>query len=575
VTPAKAALVSVSAVFFIYPVHFLVTTLWTLQTEVRNVLTGRVRISTASYTNVRRPVYGYGEYLPITVNVPVYTEANEVIFETLLGALAAVKQYQRATGQLANVVVCDDGLAKMLNLPLSERALAMATGPAAERIAFYRQHGIGFVARPAANRPGKFKKAGNLNFTYGLSRALGSGAEVLALTAPGGAFEGGWAEGNVTIHELICLLDKDSGMVPGVLEATAPEFWADPNLAFTQHVTKASNPDENYFTWLQARFTETIYRVCLPSKALQGLQVHLMGHNAFLRRSFLEGTGDWPEDRVSEDYAKALEAYSNGWHGKLIDFEGLEFTEQVCSSFSEEATKQRRYCYGMSELIMDRHPLLRGTIKADLVIHYLSYINLGAALPMVLALLFSGQVYYLFAGMVVNSLIFMVVPVLQAQALGKAAGFGQLRETVVFFALSGLAFVGYSHAMLAGHWTYLVDSYKGTYEPFTATSVAKIEHSRAAGWALLKNYARDNWVAAVAIGMVAIGSVALLYDQPPHIIRPIMAFFLLGHVLAPLLLTPQLFAGRAGQTRRLFGWHGSRRPVPAAEVASRVAAGRN
>ncbi|MDR0366406.1 MAG: hypothetical protein LBH68_06245, partial [Bifidobacteriaceae bacterium] len=37
VTPAKAALVSVSAVFFIYPVHFLVTTLWTLQTEVRNV----------------------------------------------------------------------------------------------------------------------------------------------------------------------------------------------------------------------------------------------------------------------------------------------------------------------------------------------------------------------------------------------------------------------------------------------------------------------------------------------------------------------------------------------------------
>ncbi|MDR0592232.1 MAG: hypothetical protein LBG60_03015 [Bifidobacteriaceae bacterium] len=556
--PANLALLAVSAVFFVYPVHFLVTTLWTLQPEVRAALTGALRLSTPYFANVPRRVRDRSEYLPVTVSVAVHTESNEVVFATILGALRAIAVFRHATGRAANLVVSDDGLAKLLGAPLSAAALAGADGRARERIDFYRRHQIALVARPLAGRRGKFKKAGNLNYSYAVARRLAQGADPAVLFGPDGPCHGGWAEGEICFHDVICLLDKDSGLAPGVLAATVPEFSADPTLAFTQHVTRASNPGENYFTWLQARFTDTIYRIALPGKALQGLQVHLMGHSAFLRRSFLEATGDWPEDRVSEDYAKALEAYEAGWHGKFIAFPGLDFTEQVCACFGEEADKQQRYCYGMSEVTLERRPLLPLAMRADLLIHYLSYTNLAAALPLVLILLVTHQIYYLFAGMVVNALIFLVLPVVQGCALKTVTRLRSTAEAARFFALNGLAFVGYSYTMASGHWIYFTDAYRGAYEPFKATSVDRLEHSFAAGLALLKAYARKNAPAVVASAAVMLGCALVMADQPPHLIRPLVSIFVAGHALAPLVLTPQLFAGAGGALRAPL-WRDSRR----------------
>jgi hypothetical protein len=371
---------------------------------------------------------------------------------------------------------------------------------------------------------------------------------------------------------LICQLDKDSGIAPGVLAATAPEFAADPSLAFTQHVTRASNPDENYFTWLQALFTDSVYRVALPAKALQGLQVHLMGHSACLRRSFLEATGDWPEDRVSEDYAKALEAYDRGWHGKFIAYPGLNFSEQVCASFAAEADKQQRYCYGMSEVVLDRHPGLGAAMRADLFIHYLSYVNLAAALPVVLVLLLTHQIYYLFAGMLVNALIFLVLPVFQGLALKDALHLARPAHAIRFFALNGLAFVGYSYTIATGHWAYYKDARRGSYEPFKATSVDQVEHSLKAGLRLLKGYARKHPPALAAYLAIAIGCLTVLADQPPHLIRPLVATFVLGHAIAPLALTPQLFAW-PGRLRRVNPLPADAAPAPAPQSAQPLTAG--
>ncbi|MDR1633749.1 MAG: glycosyltransferase [Bifidobacteriaceae bacterium] len=537
----RLALIVISAVFFIYPIYFLVTTLWTLQPEVRSVLSGARPLNATYFANARRPGR-WSEYLPVTVSMAIYTESNQVIFEAIRDCQRAVAEYQRVTNQSANLLISDDGLAKFIGQPLTAAALATATGPAAERLEFYRQNQLAFVARPASGRRGKFKKAGNLNFTYGLARHLAQGIDLDRLTGPGGAYEGAWAEGRIVVHDLICLLDKDSGMAPGVLTATTPEFAADPELAFTQHVSRASNPDQNYFTWLQARFTSAIYGIALPAKALQGLQVHIMGHSAFLRRSFLEVTGDWPEDRVSEDYAKALEAYQAGWHGKYIAYPGLEFTEQVTASFSEETDKQQRYCYGMAELRQEHRPHLPWPMRADLAIHHFSYVNLAASLPVVLALLVTHQIYYLFAGMLVNALIFLVLPVIQGCLLSTVLGLDGLLDAIRFFALNGLSFVGHSYSMLTGHWLFLADNYRGTYEPFPATSVDQVEHSVAVGWSLLKGYARKNAPAVMAYVVIALGCVSVLQDQPPHIVRPFVVAFVIGHALAPVLLTPQLFA---------------------------------
>jgi hypothetical protein len=547
-SPLWVALIATSALFFTYPVYFLVNTLWGLQPEVRAVFTGRLRLSTPYFANVRRKVRSKAEYLPITINLAVYTESNEVIFQTIRGCQRAVAEYRRTTGQRANLVVSDDGLAKFLGGRVTPTGLEHAIGPAAERIAFYRRHQVAFVARPVQGRRGKFKKAGNLNYTSAVAWRLAHGGRADVLFGQGGLFAGGHAEGQIVIHDLICLLDKDSGLAPGVLAATSPEFAADPTLGFTQHVTRASNPEENYFAWLQARFTDMVYRVALPTKALQGLQVHLMGHSAFLRRSFLEATGDWAEDRVSEDYAKALDAYAHGWHGKYIAFEGLAFTEQVCAAFAEEADKQQRYCYGMSEVTLGRRRL-PGAMRADLWVHYCSYLNLAAALPMIVTLLAAHQIYYLFAGMLVNSIIFFGPPILQAFLLGRAVGFEgtgptRLAQVARYFALNGLAFVGYSYSMLTGFVAYVADSARGTYEPFKATSVDRIDHSLAAGLALTWAYARKHVPAVLAYAFVAVGCVGVLLDQPPHIVRPLVVFFVVAHVAAPLVLTPQLFAGR-------------------------------
>jgi hypothetical protein len=527
---------------------------------VRAAISGAQPLNTLFFANVQRRVRDRAEYLPVTISLAVYTESNEVIFATIKRAQRAVAEYRRVTGRPANLVVSDDGLGKWLGGSVTAQAIAQAEGPAAERLAFYRRERISFVARPMAGRRGKFKKASNLNYTNDvawLRRRGAAGSDLADLFGPGGPFEGGYAEGDIVIHDLICVLDKDSGMEPGVLAATTPEFAADPELGFTQHMTAASNPDENYFTWLQARFTAMIYRVALTNKALQGLQVHLMGHSLFVRRGFLEAIGGWPEDRVSEDYATALDGYDNGWHGKLIAFPGLDFTEQVCASFTEETGKQSRYCYGMGEVTLTRHRHLPWPMKIDLVIHYFSYLNLAAALPLVLLLLSLHQMYYLFAGLLANLVIFMVVPVVQGWLLAPTLGFTGPAQVMRFFVLNALTFVGHAYSMLSGLTAFALDKARGRYEPFKATSVDQIEHSFAAGVRLLRSYGRQNLPALAIYLCIGLGCVSVLTDQPPHLIRPLLALFVLAHAIAPIALTPQLFARPRFLTAGALHW---RRP---------------
>ncbi|MDR2380609.1 MAG: hypothetical protein LBE08_05445, partial [Bifidobacteriaceae bacterium] len=191
--------------------------------------------------------------------------------------------------------------------------------------------------------------------------------------------------------------------------------------------------------------------------------------------------------------------------------------------------------------------------RADLFIHYLSYVNLAAALPVVLALLLTHQIYYLFAGMLVNALIFLVLPVFQGLALKGALHLSRPAQAIRFFALNGLAFVGYSYTIATGHWAYYKDARRGSYEPFKATSVDQIEHSFKAGWGLLRGYARKHPPAIAAYLAIGIGCLTVLADQPPHLIRPLVAAFVLGHAIAPAALTPQLFAwtGRASRANPL------------------------
>ena len=105
---------SVSFIFFIYPFSYVTDILWSLRPSVCSVLAGQTLINRKYYMNTVRKNINYGELLPVTVSIPVYTEANEVIFETIRSSIAAVKKYQEYSYQAGNVIVSDDGIAVML-----------------------------------------------------------------------------------------------------------------------------------------------------------------------------------------------------------------------------------------------------------------------------------------------------------------------------------------------------------------------------------------------------------------------------------------------------------------------------
>ena len=104
-------------------------------------------------------------------------------------ALAAVAAYNARSRSSANLLVSDDALMIWSDNDLPgclNRAMARTAGERTEaeslviqRVNFYRQRGVSFVARPkpvagevSTERKGRFKKAGNLNRTIEIAEAF-------------------------------------------------------------------------------------------------------------------------------------------------------------------------------------------------------------------------------------------------------------------------------------------------------------------------------------------------------------------------------------------------------------------
>ncbi len=103
----------------------------------------------------------------VTIQCPVYKEGlNDVILPTVVSIKKAISTYELQGGS-ANIFVNDDGMQ------------LISEADRTERMAFYADHGIGWVARPGhsadANgfkRKGKFKKASNMNFALAISCSM-------------------------------------------------------------------------------------------------------------------------------------------------------------------------------------------------------------------------------------------------------------------------------------------------------------------------------------------------------------------------------------------------------------------
>ena len=559
----------ISYIFFIYPYYFVADVFWSLRPDVSAILAREVKINRKYYTNCVRTDIPKESLLPATVSIPVYLEENAVIFETVRQSRAAVEHYRRVSGKQVNVLVSDDGLAPMLGgfltrTKVEELLRRYEENPgqlgeneikAAERIRYYRENGIGFVARPAKNRAGLFKKASNLNFTLRLGKRLAAGRSLQVLCAKGGEFEFGYAEGGVITHDIILLLDKDSGVNEKIMEAVVPEFVADGMLAYVQCSTNAANLTESYYTKAVGYNINNLFHNIWPCKALQGYFVPLVGHNVFLRRSMLEESGYWSENKVSEDYDKAISFYNIGYHGKYAHFEGLEFSEYVSRTFSEETGKQQRYSYGLLEMLLQgtiRIGKTRGCDVLYMFLYFCSLVNAVMLLPAALLECYIGNIHLLWAGFIFCNICFIVLPCFRGLIMRNRIP-GEQRGNLGTASILALSFLGHAYSMLAGICKYFLNKFRRNPKAFPSTNVDTLQYRFVDGVGLLKAYVMKNKgllpVAALCIerGLFIMANV---HAQLPTLLT--YGYILFVSVLVPVIMTPQLFRQPSEMLKKAF-----------------------
>lgn len=160
----------------------------------------------------------------VTVQCPIYKEdLAEVIIPTVQSVKKAISTYE-LQGGTANLFINDDGL-QLLSQEMRN-----------ERIAFYTNNGIGWVARPphekdGFQRKGKFKKASNMNFALALSCSVEDKlatlerdeawnstdeAEATIWALEQAIADGGntaWADGNIRVGDYILISKFPAGNI--------------------------------------------------------------------------------------------------------------------------------------------------------------------------------------------------------------------------------------------------------------------------------------------------------------------------------------------------------------------------
>lgn len=322
--------------------------------------------------------------LPIvTIEIPVYKEGFEdTLKPTMLDCIAALKAWS-AVGGTGNILVNDDGL-QLINE--AERQ---------QRIHFYDQHGIGYVARPPHSaqyaRRGRFKKASNMNFFF----AMQCRPDLATLALMGN---------QPRLGDLILLLDSDSRVPSDVLVKAVPDFVSCDKLGFVQFYTAPLDEQRGTY-WLNgiSYFTETIYdSLCVVCGG--GDNSPMVGHNVILRTAAMQELANseglvWSESHVSEDFDMAMRLQNAGFHGRYATYCGIGFQEGVSLNFHDEITRFEKYAFGCSELVLNPFSewrskgVLAKTIceymasstpwytKCNVLGYVCTYFSLGFALP--------------------------------------------------------------------------------------------------------------------------------------------------------------------------------------------------
>ena len=551
-----------SFIAFTHATVFLFEFIFSVLPPVVDILNGTRKVNNDMYMNALCTDYAADQLSNVTISIPVYMEENGVIFETVYRSKLAAEDYTKQTGRKCNVVVSDDGIGVMLKKGPSIAELedkikeysksGNITGVemgsdifrVVERVYFYRKVGVGFVVRPAENRPGIFKKSSNLNYTLRMGKEVDEGKTIEELVADGAAFSGGYAEGNIHTSSLILLIDKDSGLHPEIISAIAPEFTRNDKLAYIQCATNASNMEDNFFARLSGRQVNNNNQNVFPCMALKGIFVPLVGHNVFIRKSALASLGYWHEHRVSEDFDLAIRLYARGWHGKYAQVHGLEFTEYASRTYSEDAMKEYRYTYGLLEMFFSGTIEWGKTRTYDafyMIIYFIARINNAVLLPYIAIITITGDLDLMFWGYMLCCIVFIVLPSLRTILLGgsiKKEYLFRISESFLLF----FTFAGCTFPAGAGSVRYFMNVVTKSEHAFPATSVSTLVYSFKEGVKFIyKYFLKNKGVLVVSLFCLERIQHIILYSKGftgPEIAS---IFELAQIAFAPIFLTPQLF----------------------------------
>ncbi|THG96109.1 hypothetical protein EW026_g5663 [Hermanssonia centrifuga] len=326
----------------------------------------------------------------VSIEMPVYKESlKETIAPSVYSLKKAMQTYARQGGT-SSIFVHDDGMQL-----ISEEARA-------ERVAFYADHNIGWVARPPHDsspdgykRAGRFKKASNMNYGLALSlklekhmanliaEAASHGDEIddednieekalqLAIEETfeesGGKFRP-WANNarSLRLGELILIIDSDTIVPEDCFRDAARELAECPEVAIIQHESDVMQVSHDYFENGIAHFTRRINK-CISLGCANGEVAPFVGHNAFLRWSAVQDaafvdpddgvTKIWSESNVSEDFDMALRLQLKGYIIRWATYSDGGFKEGVSLTVEDELNRWQKYAYGCNELIF--YPLVR------------------------------------------------------------------------------------------------------------------------------------------------------------------------------------------------------------------------
>jgi hypothetical protein len=294
----------------------------------------------------------------ITIQIPIYKESFKNVIIPSLESLSKAVNYYFEKGGYANIYVNDDGFA------------TLSEDDKIERTEYYTENNIAWIARPAKNRKGRFKKGSNMNYAinfsklykYNLHETIFEDADdAMEMTLEQYKYECE-AGGDVVFGDFILLVDSDTIVPESCLYDTIGEFYEENNLAFTQHLTTPLIDDKNIDSWdlMICHFTRMIYELAFIQVTAGGDPSPLVGHNAFIRTKYLEEVAIkekdndelkyWNENTVCEDFDLSLRFQSAGYYGRYISYTGKDFMEGVSPTYCDEIVRFKKYSLGTAEI---------------------------------------------------------------------------------------------------------------------------------------------------------------------------------------------------------------------------------